>query len=399
MPLSDRVSLPLAGLTVIAVEQAVAAPLASRHLADLGARVIKIERPGVGDFARGYDVTVRGMSSQFVWLNRSKESLTLDLQRSEGREILRRLLSAADIFVHNLAPGAVARLGFGVEAVRQTYPTLIVCEISGYGRTGAYHEKKAYDLLIQSEVGLLSITGTPESPSKSAISIADIASGMYAFSSILAALLLRQRTGQGTSLDISLFESLGEWMSYPAYYTMYGGTAPPRAGARHAVIAPYGPYASGDSKTVFLGVQNEREWVRFCNEVLERPDLATDSRFASNTLRVQNRDALDEAIRNGFRRFTAEEVVARLDGARIANGRMNSVEEFVAHPQLAARDRWRTCQSPVGPLRALLPPFGFDGSESRMDAVPGLGEHTDAILQELGFDDATASALRRDGVI
>ena len=384
---------------MIAVEQAVSAPLASRQLADLGARVIKVERPGEGDFARGYDTTVNGLSSHFVWLNRSKESLTLDLKRPEAKDVLRRLLARADVFIHNLAPGAMDRLGFDAAHLRQTCPRLIACEISGYGSSGPYRDKKAYDLLIQSEAGLVSISGTPDTPSKTGISIADIASGMYALSSIMAALISRGRTGQGASLEVSMFEALGEWMSYPAYYTSYGGVAPQRTGARHAAIAPYGPYPTGDGKTVYLGIQNEREWARFCDEVLERRELAADPDFASNSLRTRHRDRLDAVIAEAFGRLTAEQVIARLETSRIANARMNTVEEFVAHPQLVARDRWRVIDSPVGPLRALLPPFGLDGAEACMGPVPALGEHTDAILTEIGIDAPVAAAFRRDGVV
>src|SRR5688500_14644976 len=321
--------LPLTGVTVVAVEQAVAAPFASRQLADLGARVIKIERPGVGDFARSYDTTVRGMASHFVWINRSKESLTLDLKRAEGVEALGRLVARADVFIHNLAPGAVSRLGFESAKLRAASPRLVTCEISGYGSSGPYRDKKAYDLLVQSEAGLLSITGTEETPSKVGISIADIAAGMYAFSGILAALLRRERTGEGAIVDISLFDALAEWMGYPAYYTEYGGTPPARTGARHAAIAPYGPYTAGDGKTIGLGLQNEREWARFCEEVLERPELVQDPRFASNATRVEHQQVLSAIIEAAFARVSASDVVARLDAAQIANARMNSMREFL----------------------------------------------------------------------
>jgi crotonobetainyl-CoA:carnitine CoA-transferase CaiB-like acyl-CoA transferase len=393
------VSLPLEGLLVVTVEQAVAAPFASRQLADLGARVIKIERPGVGDFARSYDATVKGLASHFVWTNRSKESLTLDLKRSEAAEVLRALLSRADVFLHNLAPGAMARLGFGTPALRAVHPRLIACEISGYGTTGPYRDKKAYDLLVQSEAGLVSITGTPETPSKVGVSIADIAAGMYAFSSILAALLQRRATGEGTALDVSMFDSVAEWMGYPAYYAMYTGTPPDRSGAAHPTIAPYGPYAAGDGKTVFIGLQNEREWERFCTDVLERPDLVDEMRFASNASRVAHRAALDALITIAFSARSSADIVARLDAAQIANARMNDVIEFLDHPQLTARDRWREVESPAGPIRALLPPFGFQGVEPRMGKVPAVGEHTDAILDELGINRATIAAWRREGIV
>jgi crotonobetainyl-CoA:carnitine CoA-transferase CaiB-like acyl-CoA transferase len=390
--------LPLDGITVVAVEQAVAAPFATRQLADLGARVIKIERPGVGDFARGYDDRLNGMSSHFVWLNRSKESLTLDLKRPEAIEVLRGLLVRADVFLHNLAPGAMARLGFGSEAVRLAHPRMVVCEISGYGSSGPYRDKKAYDLLVQSEAGVLSVTGTEEQPAKVGISIADISAGMYAFSGILAALLRRQKTGEGSALAVSLFDSLAEWMSYPAYFSC-GGSPPPRTGARHAVIAPYGPYRAGDGKVVYLGLQNEREWARFCAEALGRPELAADARFSSNPRRVEHRDELDAIITQAFSGQTADEMIARLDVAQIANARMNTVQEFVDHPQLAARHRWREVDSPAGPLRALAPPFDFEGMEIPMGAIPGVGEHTDAILGELGMDRATIAQWHSDGIV
>jgi crotonobetainyl-CoA:carnitine CoA-transferase CaiB-like acyl-CoA transferase len=391
--------LPLQGTIVVAVEQAVAAPFASRQLADLGARVIKIERPGVGDFARSYDTTVKGLASHFVWTNRSKESLTLDLKTPEASDVLTRLVARADVFMHNLAPGAIGRLGFGSETLRPRYPRLVTCEISGYGSSGPYRDKKAYDLLVQSEVGLVSITGTDETPSKVGISIADIAAGMYAFSGVLAALLQRAQTGQGSALEVSMFDALAEWMGYPTYFTEYGGTAPTRSGARHASIAPYGPYLAGDGQPVYLGLQNEREWTRFCAEVLKRPELAGDERFASNSARVAHQGALNDAITHAFADLTAAEVVTRLEDAGIANARMNSVREFLDHPQLSARGRWRNVESPAGPLRALVPPIALDGAAPVMGAIPALGEHTDTILRELGYDDGTISAWRREGTI
>lgn len=391
--------LPLDGITVVSLEQAVAAPLASRHLADLGARVIKIERPGVGDFARGYDTTVNGMASHFVWLNRSKESLTLDLKRPEAADVLRRLIARADVFIHNLAPGAVARLGFERETLRATQPRLVACEISGYGGSGPYSQKKAYDLLVQSEAGLLSINGTEATPSRVGISVADIAAGMYAFSSILAALFARGRSGEGTSIEVSMFEALGEWMGYPAYYGGYGGTPPPRTGATHPAIAPYGPYTAGDSRIVYLGIQNEREWARFCADVLGRPELAADPRFDTNSRRVAARPALDAILNETFQRFTADELIERLERAQIANARMNTVAEFIGHPQLAARERWREVASPAGPLRALVPPFNIAGVEPRMDPIPAVGEHTDAILGELGIEAVTIAEWRRAAIV
>ena len=391
--------LPLQGVSVVSVEQAIAAPFASRQLADLGARVIKIERPGVGDFARSYDATVKGLASHFVWTNRSKESLTLDLKAPEGADVLRRLIARADVYIQNLAPGAMARLGFDSAALREAHPRLVICEISGYGATGPYRDKKAYDLLVQSEAGLVSITGTPETPSKVGISVADIAAGMYAFSSILAALLRRANTGSGALLDISMFDSLAEWMGYAAYYTGYGGVPLPRTGARHAAIAPYGPYTAGDGHIVYLGLQNEREWARFCVDVLGRPELERDPRFISNADRVENQDALEPLIVQAFSGLTAQQVAARLDAAQIANARMNTVAEFLEHPQLVARGKWQSVESPVGPLRALVPPFGFDDATPRMGRVPALGEHTDAILRELGFDVSTIAAWRERGIV
>jgi itaconate CoA-transferase len=390
---------PLAGITVVALEQAVAAPFATRQLADLGARVIKIERPGAGDFARAYDTKVRGASSHFTWLNRSKESLTLDLKRRESDGILQRLLERADVFIHNLAPGAVDRLNLGVDPLRARFPRLIVCTVSGYGSAGPYQLRKAYDLLVQAEAGFLSITGTAETPAKAGISIADIAGGMYAYSGILTALLLRQRTGEGSAIDVSLFDALSEWMGYPSYYTMYGGTAPPRTGASHATIAPYGPFPAGDGRAVYFGVQNDREWRRFCAVVLERPALADDERFASNAVRVANREELHAIIDGVFAGLSAATVAERLDAADIASGRMNTVQEFVDHPQLGARNRWRDVESPVGTLRALVPPATIAGVEPVMNPIPAVGEHTDAILRELDFDSDTIAAWRSSGVI
>src|SRR5688572_13270632 len=391
--------LPLTGVTVVAVEQAVAAPFASRQLADLGARVIKIERPGVGDFARSYDTTVRGMASHFVWINRSKESLTLDLKRAEGVEALGRLVARADVFIHNLAPGAVSRLGFESAKLRAATPRPGTCEISGYGSSGPYRDKKAYDLLVQSEAGLVAITGTDDTPSKVGISIADIAAGMYAYSGILAALLRRERTGEGATLDVSLFDAVAEWMGYPAYYTEYGGAAPARTGARHAAIAPYGPYAAGDGRAVYFGIQNEREWARFCEGVLDRPELAADPRFSSNASRVEHQAALDGIIAASFAPLTADAVLERLDAAGIANARMNTVREFIDHPQLAARNRWRDVDSPVGRLRALVPPVSLDDQDPVMGAIPSVGQHTGAILDELGFDAVTIARWRASGIV
>ena len=391
--------LPLEGITVVSLEQAVAAPFATRQLADLGARIIKVERPGDGDFARSYDTTVKGLASHFVWLNRSKESLTLDLKQDAAKRVLNRLIEGADVFVQNLAPGATGRLGFGAETLRERHPRLIVCDVSGYGSSGPYRDKKAYDLLVQCEAGLVSITGTPETPSKVGVSIADIACGMYAYSGILATLLRRERTGEGSAFEVSLFEALAEWMGFPAYYVMYGGKEPPRSGARHAAIAPYGPFECGDGQVIFLGIQNEREWRKFCEAVLGRPDMASDELFENNSRRVENREALEEEISAVFGEFSSEEAIRRLDAAGIANARMRSVQDFLEHPQLAARDRWREVGSPAGPLRALLPPATPSDAGPVMAPIPGVGEHTDTILEELGYDEESIAALRREAAI
>lgn len=390
---------PLEGITVVALEQVIAGPFATRQLAELGARVIKIERPGVGDPARAYDATVKGLSSHFVWTNRSKESLALDLKRPEAKEVLERLTARADVFVQNLAPGAAERLGLGAARLRARHPRLIWCGISGYGPSGPYASKKAYDLLVQCEAGLLSVTGTEEAPSKAGIPVADIAAGMYAFSSILAALLRRERSGEGATLDITMLESLGEWMGFPAYFTTYGGAAPRRSGAYHATIVPYGPFPAGDGGTVFLSVQNEREFVRFCDLVLDNGSLATDPRFASGPARMQNREALHAEIEQVFARLTTAEVIARLDEADIANARLNGIEDFWRHPQLEARDRRAWVGSPAGPIEALKPPFNLDDFVPRMEAVPAVGEHTQAILEELGYGEAAIAGLRRSAVI
>lgn len=389
---------PLEGITVVSLEQAVAAPFATRQLADLGARVIKIERPEVGDFARGYDATVRGLSSHFVWLNRSKESLTLDLKETQSKDVLHCLLHKADVFVQNLAPGATERLGFATQDLRKKYPRLIICNLSGYGSAGPYKDKKAYDMLVQAESGLISITGTKETPCKVGISAADIACGMYAYTGILTALLVRAKTGEGVALETSLLDSLAEWMSYAMYYT-FGGSAPQRSGANHATIAPYGPVMSGDHEAVYIGLQNEREWKRFCEVVLERPELFADPRFDSNAKRVQNRPQLDAAMQEVFGKLTAAKILARLEAAQIANARMNTVQEFMEHPQLKARGRWSTVDSSAGPLPALLPPVAMENVETVMNEVPALGQHTDAILTELGFDLETIARWRRQKIV
>ena len=389
---------PLQGVTVVSIEQAVAGPFATRHLADLGARVIKIERPDGGDFARAYDTTVKGMASHFVWLNRSKESLTLDLKRPEAARVLERLLDGADVFLQNLAPGAAERLGLGNEALRRCYPRLIVCNLSGYGTSGPYAEKKAYDLLIQSEVGMLSVTGTDATPCKVGVSIADISAGMYAYSGILTALLARKDTGEGTVLDVALLDTLGEWMGYAAYYTEYGGTQPPRTGASHATIAPYGPYRTSDGSIV-VAVHNKGEWAQFCAQVLGQPALADDPRFQTNVSRVQHRDALIAAIESVLTRLPSAEVLRRLEAANIANARVNTMREYLQHPQLAARDCWREVDSPSGPIRALVPPVRMQDVTPTMGAVPALGQHSQAILEELAFDQTTIAQWVATGVV
>ncbi|MBP6709416.1 MAG: CoA transferase [Candidatus Accumulibacter sp.] len=386
---------PLDGITIVTLEHAIAAPFCTRQLADLGARVIKVERPRSGDFARAYDERVRGLASHFVWTNRSKESLTLDLKHAEAPGILAGLLGVADVLVQNLAPGAAARLGLSYEALREHHPRLIVCDISGYGSDGPYRDKKAYDLLIQSESGFLSVTGSPDAPAKAGCSIADISAGMYAYSQILAALLQRGRSGRGCHIEVSMLESMVEWMSYPLYYAFDGASPPPRAGAAHATIYPYGPFPTGDGKTVMLGLQNEREWAVFCTAVLDRPDLPSDPRYASNALRTAARDELQPLIVSRFAGLSAEQLIARLDAAQIANARMNDMQDVWQHPQLAARQRWTEVATPAGPIPALLPPGTVDAYMPRMDAVPALGQHTDAILGELGWDAAAISRLRQ----
>ena len=390
---------PLDGITVVSLEHAIAAPFCTRQLADLGARVIKVERPGVGDFARAYDQRVGGMASHFVWVNRSKESLTLDLKQPAALAVLTQLLETADVLVQNLAPGAAARMGLGFDDLCGVNPKLIVCDISGYGEDGPYRDKKAYDLLIQSEAGFLSVTGTPDEPCKAGNSVADIAAGMYAYSSILAALLQRGKTGKGSHIDVSMLESLAEWMSYPMYYAYDGATPPPRSAASHATIYPYGPFAAGDGSTVMLGLQNEREWVIFCKTVLQQPGLATDARFDSNAQRSEHRDVLRAVILQAFVSMSCAQVTARLDEAQIANARMNSMTELWAHPQLQARDRWRQVASPVGDIPAMLPPGRHSSFDYRMDPIPAVGQHTRAILRELGQGEEAMAALQQIGAI
>lgn len=390
---------PLDDITVVALEQAIAAPFCTRQLADLGARVIKVERPGGGDFARGYDERVHGLASHFVWINRSKESLTLNIKHPDASAILERLLAGADVLVQNLAPGAAARLGLSFEALHEQFPRLIVCDISGYGADGPYRDKKAYDLLIQSESGFLSVTGSGAEPAKAGVSIADIAAGMYAYSNILAALIRRGRTGRGCRIDVSLLESMVEWMGYPLYYAFDGAPSPPRAGAAHATIYPYGPFAAGDGGTVMMGLQNEREWRIFCERVLERPALADDARFDSNSRRSAARDELRAIIVETFSGLTAEQVAARLDAAGIANARVNDMHDVWQHAQLAARGRWAEVGTPAGPMPALLPPGAPEAFTSRMDPVPALGAHTESILRELGYRDQMIQQLQSEGAV
>ncbi|WP_342387785.1 CaiB/BaiF CoA transferase family protein [Salinicoccus bachuensis] len=381
--------LPLEGITVVSLEQAIAVPFATRQLADLGARVIKVERPDVGDFARGYDTTVNGMSSHFVWCNRSKESIALDLKSDEGKDALSKLIGKADVLIQNLAPGALERMGFIPEELVEKHPELVVCSLSGYGKGGPYEQKKAYDLLVQCEAGLVSVTGTEEEPSKAGISIADIASGMYAYTGVLTALMNRMKTGRGTVMEVSMLEALGEWMGYPTYYAAYGNKEPKRTGASHSTIYPYGPFICGDGKTVFIGLQNEREWAQFCDKVLGDPELKNDARFNTNSLRSENRAALKALIEEQFAELTSETVIERVENAKIANARLNTMKDFFEHPQLKARSRWKDVETPEGRISALVPPVTMNGFEAVMKPVPGLGEHTDSILEELGLKSET----------
>jgi itaconate CoA-transferase len=389
---------PLDGFRILALEHAVAAPLCTRHLADLGAEIIKIERPGEGDFARGYDSFVRGISSFVVWLNRGKRSVTLDLKQQAGRAVLDRLVERADVLVQNLAPGATARLGFSYAALSPRHPRLIVCDISGYGESGPYARKKAYDLLIQAESGLISVTGTPEQPSRVGISAADIATGMYAQSAVLAALLRRERSGQGAHVTVAMLDALAEWMSYPMYRTAYADSPLPREALSHPALAPYGAHRTKDGEVIF-GLQNEREWATFCVKVMSRPDWVSDPRYRDNAARREHREELRAEIEASFAEKTSLEVVALLDAAGIANGRLNDARRLWEHEQLAARDRWRKIDSPAGKLRALLPPVTFADTEAVMGAVPALGQHTDSVLAELGYAPGDIAALREAGAI
>ncbi|HEX2828872.1 MAG TPA: CaiB/BaiF CoA-transferase family protein [Burkholderiales bacterium] len=391
--------LPLSGLTVVSLEQAVAAPFASRQLADLGARVIKIERPGAGDFARGYDETVRGQSAYFVWLNRSKESLTLDVKHPRAAEILSRLIGSADVFIQNLAPGAAKRLGLSADALLPKHPRLVMCDISGYGDSGPYAQKKAYDLLVQSEAGVLSLTGTEDAPAKVGISITDIGTGLHAYAAILAALYDRERTGKGRRIEVTMFDAMVEWMGHPLYYTHFGGQAPKRAGTDHATIVPYGRFRAGDGTFVMFGIQNEREWASFCAGVLKQPALGADARYDNNTKRNAARAEVIALIEGVFADLSADEVVARLDAAGIANAKLNAPEEVWNHPQLQARQRWREVDTPAGPIPAPLPAATLEGVEARMDPIPRVGEHTDVILRGLGYGADEIAVLRQSAAI
>jgi itaconate CoA-transferase len=389
---------PLAGITVVSLEQAVAAPYATRQLADLGARVIKVERPQGGDFARGYDRSVHGESSYFVWLNRGKESLTVDVKKPEGRHIVDRLLKGADVLVHNLAPGAAARMGLDAESVSRTHPQTITATITGYGQDGPWSDRKAYDLLVQAEAGLLSVTGSPEEVARTGVSIADIAAGMFTFSGILTALYARATTGAVHPVSVSLFDALIEWMSQPLYYGRYGGTPPPRTGARHPTIAPYGPFTAGDGQTVLLAVQNPAEWQRLCETVLDRMDLVADPRFATNPDRVSNRDELETIIAAAAARLSAEELEKRLQIAGVAHARMNHVDELWLHPVLVGRNRWQEIQTPGGPAAALPSPAALAGIDPLIGDVPALGEHSRKILNELGYSGKAIEELAAEGV-
>lgn len=392
---------PLDGITVVSLEHAIAAPFCTRQLADLGARVIKVERPGSGDFARGYDQRVNGLASHFVWANRSKESLTLDLKQAPANTLLETLIAGADVLVQNLAPGAADRLGLSFQALHARYPRLIVCDISGYGSAGPYEQKKAYDLLIQSEAGFLSVTGGSgeDQMAKAGCSIADIAAGMYAFTGILSALLLRGRTGKGSHIDVSMLESLVEWMNYPLYYAYEGAPPPPRSGAAHATIYPYGPFPIGDGTSVMLGLQNEREWQLFCEKVLQQPELSGDDRFDSNSRRVEHRVTLRELIVQAFAQLSFDTVMRRLDEACIASAQVNDMKGVWEHPQLKARERWRSVQTSAGAVPSLLPPASSNAFTARMDEVPALGQHTRRILEELGITNAQIAKLHTDGAV
>ncbi|MEP2735969.1 MAG: CaiB/BaiF CoA-transferase family protein [Erythrobacter sp.] len=390
---------PLDGITVLSFEHAIAAPFASRQLAELGARVIKIERPGVGDFARNYDERVEGLASHFVWTNRSKESLTLDLKHPDAKDILAKLFEQADVILQNLAPGAASRLGLGWDEIHAQHPEMIVCDISGYGSDGPHMQRKAYDLLIQAEAGFLSITGGEEAPAKAGISIADIAAGMYAYTNILAAIIQRGKTGQGSHIDVSMLEAMAEWMSFPMYYALDGQSPPPRSGSDHATIFPYGVFETADGNSTFVAIQNEREWARFCADVLERKELAGDGRFSQNSKRRDNREELTAIIADALGQISHTHLAERLEKAQIANAAMNDMAGLWNHPQLTARGRWSEVDSPAGAIPALIPPGGLSGVEAEMGAIPALGQHSEAILGELGYSAADIARLSESGAV
>jgi itaconate CoA-transferase len=391
--------LPLEGVRVLALEQAVAGPLCTRHLADMGADVVKVERPGGGDFARRYDTSVKGLSSYFVWLNRGKRSFTLDMKHSSAHDILERLIARSDVVVQNLGPGAIDRLGFAPETLRKKYPRLVICSISGYGSSGPYETRKAFDLLLQGETGVIATTGTDEAPAKVGISVGDIGAGVYGAMGILAALYQREETGSGQVVETSLFDALGEWMGYPAYFTLYGGEPPARAGVRHATVVPYGSYQCGDGQSVNLAVQTEVQWSAFCAVVCERPEWIDDPRYDTSSKRRINRIELEREIENALSPHAREEVTRRLELADIPFGDLNTVQQFLEHPQLSARDRWKEINSPSGPLKAMLPPIGFEGVESTMGDIPAVGQHTDQVLSEIGFDTVQIAELRASGAV
>jgi itaconate CoA-transferase len=389
---------PLTGLRVLALEQAVAGPLCTRHLADLGAEVIKIERPGSGDFARGYDTAVKGLSSYFVWLNRGKRSLTLDMKHPQAREILERLVASSDVLVQNLGPGAIDRLGFAPSRLRRDYPGLVITSISGYGSGGPYETRKAFDLLLQGETGVIATTGNGDDYAKLGISVGDIGSAVYAVIGTLAALYERRATGQGRIVETSLFDALAEWMGYPAYYTLYGGEPPARAGVRHATVVPYGSYRCADGAVLF-SVQTEAQWRAFCDVVCGHPEWTSDTRFTTSPLRRVNRDVLEGMIEEAFAVLPRAEVVRRLEAADIPFGSLNEVAEFVAHPQLEARGRWRAVDSPAGKLRAIVPPFDLEGMAPNMGAIPAVGDQTDEVLAELGYEADEIARLHAGGAV
>ncbi|MFE7230709.1 CaiB/BaiF CoA transferase family protein [Streptomyces sp. NPDC057596] len=396
----DRLPPPLEGITVVAVEQAVSAPFATRQLADLGARVIKVERVDGGDFARGYDTAAGGLASHFVWCNRGKESVALDLKDPRGLDVVRRLITRADVFVQNLAQGAAARLGLDAATLCAGHPRLIAVDISGYGSGGPYAHKRAYDMLVQCEAGLVSVTGTPEQPVKAGIPAADIAAAMYAFSGVLAALVRRGTTGRGGPVEVSMLEALAEWLGHPLHHAMHGGTAPARTGLAHAVIAPYDAFPTADGGRVLLSVQNDREWRRLAEHVLRQPESGDDPMFATNAARVAHRERTDELVGRALGALDTDEALTRLEGAGIACARLRDVHELAEHPQLAARERWREVGTPAGPLRALLPPITLPGGTGpSMGDVPALGQHTGALLRAVGMTDGEIAALRRDGVV